>query len=102
MSNKQFIIGNTEKFGEDLNNKDGVTLIGPTGIGNKKLAQILAAASEAKHKDGIVHIDALTLQAIILELLENRLPDNIAIGSRFSAANLRSDAREMAVASNNE
>jgi len=84
MTTNQFLLGDTEKFKEDLKSQEGVTLVGWTGTGSKKLTKLLMAASEAKQKDGIVHIDAHFLQLLVMEVLEKRLPadNNTAIGNQ--------------------
>jgi len=93
MADKQFLLGETEGFDEVLKSQDGVTLVGWTGTGSKKLTKLLMAASEAKQKDGIVHIDAHLLQLLVMEVLEQRLPadNNVAIGRQISWLSNRLD-----------
>lgn len=54
-------VGNTSVFGDDLNNQDDVTLIGWNNQQQADLVYMLSAASQARFKDGIVHIDARLL-----------------------------------------
>lgn len=71
--NNQFMIGNTDKFPNELQNKDGVTIIGWQPLESSYLLTILQACSEAKHKDGIVHIDAMILAEITKNFIESQI-----------------------------
>lgn len=79
MPTKQFMIGDTKQFDASLQTQNGVTLIGYTGTDNEDLFRMLMAASEAKHKDGVVHINARLLQAILLGLLDRKFPTDHTI-----------------------
>jgi hypothetical protein len=79
MTTNQFLLGDTNQFDEALTKQDGVTLVGWTGTDNESLFMMLAAASEAKHKDGIVHINARLLQSILLGLLDRKFPTDHTI-----------------------
>ncbi len=91
MPTKQFMIGDTKQFDASLQTQDGVTLIGYTGTDNEDLFMMLMAASEAKHKDGVVHINARQLQLIIQALVEKKFPTDRTI----QIQGVRSDTREM-------
>ncbi|EFD4927009.1 hypothetical protein F2M41_17330 [Escherichia coli] len=79
MPTNQFMIGDTKQFDASLQTQDGVTLIGYTGTDNEDLFMMLMAASEAKHKDGVVHINARQLQLIIQGLVEKKFPTDRTI-----------------------
>lgn len=65
----QFVVGDTSCFSTELINQDNVTLIGWNDMNKQQYLAMLMAASEAKQKDGIVHINARLLQNILNETI---------------------------------